>query len=240
MIISVSAGISSVLAFLSLTNLILLGLGLINPSMVKMESRKSVIKKLGLSFFVLFFLLCLAAPSSSNSVSPAATNDGTNQNSVNQSQPQNNQTNTASSDQPSATPNAEATGSNNNQQASIEPSKPEEQKPVSKEILVTNQVVKMVDGKCRYFFFIENKDQSAFSGSVTIKVINPITTVGTDTFTTKQPIEPSMSQIVYIDTNTCPPSIHGEAGTNKFEYEVKENNQTVKTGSGGIIDKITE
>ncbi|MFA6897148.1 MAG: zinc ribbon domain-containing protein [Patescibacteria group bacterium] len=130
--------------------------------------------------------------------------------------------------------------SDNNQQTSVEPSKPEEQKPVSKEILVINQVVKRVDGKCRYFFSVENKDQAAFSGSVTIKVINPITTVGTDTFTTKQPIEPSMSQIVYIDTNTCPPSIHGEAGTNKFEYEVKENGQTVKSGDGGIIDKITE
>lgn len=128
----------------------------------------------------------------------------------------------------------------NNQQSSVEPSKPEEQKPVSKEILVTNQVVKRVDGKCRYFFSVENKDQSAFSGSVTIKVINPITTVGTDTFTTKQPIEPSMSQTVYIDTNTCPPSIHGEAGTNRFEYEAKENNQIIKTGSGSIIDKITE
>lgn len=127
------------------------------------------------------------------------------------------------------------------QQPTKEPKKTEVQKPATKEIAVTNQAVKRVDGKCRYFFFVENKDQTAFSGSVLIKVQNPRSTLGHETFTTKQPIEPSMGQIVYIDTNTCPPSIHGtEDGVKKFEYEAKENNQTVKTGSGVIIDKITE
>ena len=41
------------------------------------------------------------------------------------------------------------------------------------DIAVTSQIVKKVDGKCRYFFDIRNNDTENFEGSVEIELIKP-------------------------------------------------------------------
>lgn len=44
-------------------------------------------------------------------------------------------------------------------------------KPIEKfNIVVTSQIVKRIDNKCRYFFDIRNKDTKPFEGSVTISL----------------------------------------------------------------------
>lgn len=106
---------------------------------------------------------------------------------------------------------------------------------------VTSQIVKKVDGKCRYFFDIRNNDNKNFEGSVKISLINENgDNVWYDTFTTNQPIEPTLGTSVYTDANTCPVAIHGSYGIATYEYEAKMNNQVVKTGTGTISDSFED
>src|SRR5688500_7299461 len=61
----------------------------------------------------------------------------------------------------------------------------------TKDIAVTNNVVKHVDGKYRYFFDIRNNDGETFEGSVTIELVQKSgNALGWEIFETQQPIEP--------------------------------------------------
>jgi hypothetical protein len=109
------------------------------------------------------------------------------------------------------------------------------QAPEPFNIVVTSQIVKKVDGKHRYFFDIRNNDTKDFEGSVTIELINQEgRKLGNETFNTNKAISPNLGTSQYIDINTGPVSVHGASGISKFTYEVKVNNQTVRTGEGDI------
>lgn len=116
-------------------------------------------------------------------------------------------------------------------------------KPVDKyNVVVNSQIVKKVDGKCRYFFDIRNKSIKPFEGNVTIDLFtnqlkNPI---AGDTFTTTKPIESELGTSVYTDANTCPPSIHGENGIAKFKYTVRIGDKMVNRGEGTITDEFED
>lgn len=112
-------------------------------------------------------------------------------------------------------------------------------KSVSKEIIVTSQIVKRVNGKCRYFFDVRNKDKTDFTGSVTVSLFSDIH-VWDETFDTTNPIKPNLGTSIFTDANTCPPILHGSAGVTNFKYEVKDNGQVVKTGAGKISDKFED
>jgi hypothetical protein len=59
----------------------------------------------------------------------------------------------------------------------------------TKDIAVTNKVVKHVDGRYRYFFDIRNNDGEAFEGSVTIELVQKSgNALGREIFETQQPI----------------------------------------------------
>ncbi len=103
------------------------------------------------------------------------------------------------------------------------------------DIAVTNQTIKKVDNKYRYFFDIRNSDTKDFDGEVSIILLNAQNTkLGQETFNVTKSIESKVGNSVYIDINTGPVSAHGEYGVVKFTYEVKSNNAVVKTG-GGIV-----
>lgn len=115
--------------------------------------------------------------------------------------------------------------------------RPEVVKPVVQpmEVVVTSQTVKSVGGKYRYFFDIRNNSERSFAGDVSVDLVNAEgDVVYGDTFTTNQPIAPSLGTSVYIDANTGPTSVHGVNGIQTYTYEAKVGGQVVKTGAGTI------
>jgi len=115
--------------------------------------------------------------------------------------------------------------------------------PVEKvNVVVTSQIVKKVDGKCRYFFDIRNKDTKSFEGAVTIALFTTQlkNKLASDTFDTTKPIEPELGTVVYTDANTCPASIHGANGITKFTYTVTVDNIEVNKGEGDISDEFED
>jgi hypothetical protein len=117
---------------------------------------------------------------------------------------------------------------------------PEAVKPFN--IQVSSQIVKKVDKKHRYFFDIRNNDTQPFEGSVTISLFNDKqkSPLGSETFATKQPIEPELGNSVNFDINTGPKSVHGEYGITKFTYVVKQADKEVAKGEGVISDKFED
>lgn len=109
-------------------------------------------------------------------------------------------------------------------------------------VVVTSQIVKKVDGKCRYFFDIRNQDTVDFSGSVTITLHQKSgSTLGEETFTTNDPFSPGIGSSQYMDINTCPVLIHGEeSGITSFKYTVKVDESIVKSGEDVISDKYED
>lgn len=116
-------------------------------------------------------------------------------------------------------------------------------KPVRKyKIAVTNQIVKKVNGKYRYFFDIRNHDFEPFEGDVSITLFTDElkNALAGDTFSTNQPIEPDLGSSEYIDANTGPVSVHGGSGITKFKYVVKKDENVVGSGDGIITDKFED
>lgn len=116
-------------------------------------------------------------------------------------------------------------------------------KPVEKyNIVVTNQIVKKVDGKYRYFFDIRNHDTKEFEGSVSILLFTDElkNEIAGDAFDTKAPIEAELGASVYTDANTGPVSVHGIDGITKFKYIVRKDNQVVNSGEGRITDEFED
>ena len=108
-------------------------------------------------------------------------------------------------------------------------------------IFVTNQIVKKVGSKCRYFFDIRNQDNKDFEGSVKIRLINKKGgSVWDETFSTNRAIEPNLGTSVYTDAYTCPVAVHGDYGIATYNYEVKVDNEVVKTGSGTISNEFED
>lgn len=108
-------------------------------------------------------------------------------------------------------------------------------------IEVTNQIVKKVDGKYRYFFDIRNKDTKDFNGSVTIQLITAEgQKISSETFNTTKPIVPGLGTSQYIEARTGPVAIHGSSGYAKYTYEVKIDSGTVKAGEGSITDQYED
>lgn len=143
--------------------------------------------------------------------------------------------------QPTPKTTTEAVSNNNIQPTNSAPTSTP--KPVEKvDIVVTSQIVKKVDGKCRYFFDIRNKDTENFEGGVTIALFtNELKNrLAGDTFNTTKPIEPELGTVVYTDANTCPASIHGANGITKFTYTVNVNNAEVNKGEGAISDEFED
>lgn len=119
----------------------------------------------------------------------------------------------------------------------------EEPKTIEKfDITVTSQIVKRVDGKCRYFFDVRNQDTKDFGGSVLISVYSdsiksPLSSI---TFTARNPISPSLGHSVSLDASTCPPSIHGADGMTRYTYEVNIENSIVTKGEGRLTEKFED
>ncbi|MFA6393862.1 MAG: hypothetical protein WCW25_03260 [Patescibacteria group bacterium] len=111
----------------------------------------------------------------------------------------------------------------------------------STNIEVTNQIVKKVAGKHRFFFDIRNKGKEDFTGSVKIKLISMENRdIWDDTFDTSKAIAPGLGTIVYSELSTGPTSVHGSAGINRFTYEVIQSGRVVQTGAGRITDKYED
>lgn len=109
-------------------------------------------------------------------------------------------------------------------------------------IEVTNQIVKKIDGKFRYFFDIRNKDAKPFQGSVKIDLFtnNQTTPIAGDTFDTTKPIETGLGSVVFTDAHTGPRSTHGAYAITKFKYTVKQGDKVVKTGEGVINEELED
>ena len=115
--------------------------------------------------------------------------------------------------------------------------------PVQKfNVEVSSMIVKKVDKKYRYFFDIRNKDSKPFQGSVSIKIYKDKSNfaLGSETFNTTKPIEPTLGNPVYFDINTGPVSVHGENGIKKYTYSVQVNGKEVNKGEGIISDKLED
>ncbi len=103
------------------------------------------------------------------------------------------------------------------------------------DIAITSQIVKKVDGKCRYFFDVRNTDVNEFEGSVEIALMNSSgSTLGRETFNTNKPIQPSLGSTVYFDINTCP---GGELGISDYSYKVMVGKDIVAEGKKSITSK---
>lgn len=109
-------------------------------------------------------------------------------------------------------------------------------------IEVTSQIVKKVDGKCRYFFGIRNQDAEDFTGDVNISLYNKQqqSPIGSNTFSTASPIKPGYGDSVYLDTNTCPTSEHGAYGMTDYKYTVTVDGKEVSSGEGQITDSFED
>ncbi len=117
------------------------------------------------------------------------------------------------------------------------PERPEVVQPIVQpmEIVVTNQTVKSVSGKYRYFFDIRNNSEVSFAGDVSVDLVNAEgDSVYDKTFSTNQPISAGLGTSVYFDINTGPTSVHGVNGIQTYTYEAKVSGQVVKTGAGTI------
>ena len=87
---------------------------------------------------------------------------------------------------------------------------------------MTLQNTKKVENKYRWFFDIRNQGTKPFEGSVEIKLKNAKgNTLAFEEFSTKQPIQPGLGTVVYLDSNTGPPEVHGDYGITGFDYDVK-------------------
>ncbi len=105
---------------------------------------------------------------------------------------------------------------------------------------VASSVVKFVDGKHRYFFFIKNNYNQIFHGTINIELFTNDLIVGKENFDTPQGgIYPNLQKFVYMDVNTGPPIVHGANGVTKFKYNVIQNNEIVRQGEGFIPNYIT-
>ncbi len=107
---------------------------------------------------------------------------------------------------------------------------------VQRDIVVTSQTVKMVDGKYRYFFDIRNNDDAPFTGQVNIYLREDSgSKLGQEKFQATAPIQPGMGDSVYIDMNTGPvPHYDPEFAITHYDFEVIEANQIVSIGNGNI------
>lgn len=115
---------------------------------------------------------------------------------------------------------------------------------ITQNIAVSSQIVKRVDGKCRYFFDIRNYEATPFEGSVEISLFKENGgkeyQLGREVFDTKAPIEQNLGDSVYFDINTCPVSIHGENGITKYQFVVKTGGNVVNQGEAPISTKFED
>jgi hypothetical protein len=108
------------------------------------------------------------------------------------------------------------------------------------DVEVKSQIVKLVEGKCRYFFEVHNKGAQSFGGTVSISLFNDHSKLAEDKFQAATPIEPNISKSVYLDANTCPVSVHGFAGIKKFQYSLEMNGIQVGFSEGLITEKLED
>jgi len=118
------------------------------------------------------------------------------------------------------------------------------QNVVSEDIAVTSQIVKKVEGKCRYFFDIRNNEEVPFEGSVEVNLINELGDdeyrLGREIFETTAPVNPNHGNSVYFDINTCPKSVHGETGITKYKFVVKRDGKVINQGEAPISTKFED
>ncbi|HEX8279722.1 MAG TPA: hypothetical protein VF540_13550 [Segetibacter sp.] len=137
--------------------------------------------------------------------------------------------------------NTQPTQQEENKTENTQPTPEPTPTPENIKVVVSSQVIKKVDNKYRYFFDIRNNDTKDFSGDVKIQMFNEKgTLLGSNTFSTKQPISPNLGNSVYIDANTAPLDIHTELGITKFKYEIKTDGKVVGSGDGVVPKGITE
>lgn len=148
-----------------------------------------------------------------------------------------------------AAPTASSTDTKSTNTVAQEEKKVEEQIPAPEpaaqtkqwKVEVENQIVKNVDGKNRYFFYFKNADTENFEGSVSIVLVDVKgRKLGSETFSTTQPIEPDLGRVVYFDINTGPVHIYptdAEVGIEKFTYLVTKDGKELAKGEGQITNK---
>lgn len=107
---------------------------------------------------------------------------------------------------------------------------------------VTNQAIKSISGKYRYFFDVRNHDTRPFNGSVKIELYNDkqAGAIRSETFDTTSAIQPNLGTSVYFDIYTGPPLTDGAYGITHFKFTVTINGQTVNSGQGPIPNQITD
>lgn len=107
---------------------------------------------------------------------------------------------------------------------------------VQKDIVVSSQTVKQIEGKYRYFFDIRNEDETPFTGYIEMELLKSDgSNLATESFNASTPIQPGFGDSVYIDTFTGPLDTTGSANAiTNFRYQAILNNQIVAQGSGEI------
>lgn len=105
-----------------------------------------------------------------------------------------------------------------------------------RDVVVTSQNVKQVDGKYRYFFDIRNHDTVPFTGDVRIELLRADGSVsGREDFSSKQAMVSGMGDNVFIDINSGPePYFAREFAITGFRYSVTSNNQMIASGNGSL------
>lgn len=237
LVFAMKQGITTVVAWIAIPVEILLILSLAKPSLIKMDSRKSVLKYLGLfSFIILILFSVLPSPPKS---------------AVNNSEPNKQETSNIVANQGDKTNESvgvssqtQATNQDNNQTEQTQavtpqPAKTEESKPVTKNITVTNTINKKVNGKCRYFFNVMNNENVAFSGAVNIDILTSSgLKITGGNFVATQATPPGQGAEVYFDLSTCPSSDGGNAIG--YAFQIKDNNQIVNSGSIRLTNEFED
>ena len=109
-----------------------------------------------------------------------------------------------------------------------------------KEVLVTHKVTKFINGKYHYWFDIRNFREEAFSGKVKITLLNKMEgiTNGDAVFSSPAPIDPGLGATASLESNTGPPSVHGNASVVGFLYQVIEGEKVVYELTTDISDQV--
>jgi hypothetical protein len=102
----------------------------------------------------------------------------------------------------------------------LETAKIEAAKP--KGMVLTNTIVKQVDGKFRYFFDFRNHDDKPWTGSVEVVLLNkmPGVTNGKEVFKVTSDIDPKLGNFFYMEAHTGPEAVHANASVVGFSYTV--------------------
>jgi hypothetical protein len=113
---------------------------------------------------------------------------------------------------------------------------------LAKNVVVTSTIVKKVDGKFRYFFDVENRNQRPITGSATITLLSRDAKNGF-----KYPFDidldalaPGLHKPRYVTINTGNTPEYGSDGIGRFSYAVKMDSHSFSYDGRPITDKYED